>query len=143
MLGFGLFSLVMIAYGGYHLWAQHSGIPARVELGRCWTTGGKAPDRTNCIGVWRQADGTAETVTVHGVPSHQGQTLDVHIHGHQAYPNSLWLIAPLIGGSLLLGLLLLFALLPERPPRGPRPSLFSRGPSEAPGPNGSGPKHSR
>lgn len=142
-LGFSLFSLFMIAFGGYNLWAQHSGIPARVELGRCWATGGRAPDRTDCTGVWRQADGTEQTVTVHGVSSHHGQTVDVHIHGHQAYPNSFWRIAPLIGGSVLLGLMLLLALLPERPPRGPRPSLFSRGRYEAPGPDASGPQHSR
>ena len=73
-------ALYGIAYGGYTLWAQHSGIPAQVKITHC-------PRHGDCTGVWQQADGTQRTVTVHG-PAAVPQTLDVHIRGDKAYVNS-------------------------------------------------------
>lgn len=141
-------ALWAICSGAYHLWAQHSGTPGRVELGKCWRptffsfpgefayTGGKAsrlPSLWDCTAVWRPAAGTEETVTVHGVEPPTPRFVDVHIHGDRAYTNALWLPAPLVLGSAIGGFEL-SRLLAMRRSRASRPSLFHRGPevSEAP-----------
>lgn len=136
----GLLAPWLFSKGAYHLWAQHSGTPGRVELVKCWrptsfsflgefaSGDGKYGSHTsNCTAVWRPAVGTKETVTVYGVEPPTPRFVDVHIHGDRAFTNSLWLPAPLVFGSLVVGFVVvrLRALCRSR---APRPSLFHRGP---------------
>jgi hypothetical protein len=84
----------------------------------------------DCAGVLRPADGTEQTVTVHGVTKRPSptidQTVDVHLHGDQAYTNSLRLTLPdLLLGSLVLGVVL-WAVLPKRPSEPSRPGSHAR-----------------
>jgi hypothetical protein len=140
LLVFGLFGLWVIAWAGYGLWAGHSGVPARVVIGDCGHTslfgpmkGPKGSFTSDCSAVWRPADGSEQMVTVHFVRRpHEGHTVDVHLHGDQAYTSSGWVIAYLALGIVFVGafsLILWFG----------RPSRASR--SEDTGVPG--PKHSR
>jgi hypothetical protein len=137
----GLLAPSLISKGAYNLWAQHSGTPARVEIGKCWQptifsfpgefgTGGArrgGSKTSNCTAVWQPAVGTKETVTVYGVGRPTPRSVDVHIHGDRAFTNSLWLPAPLLWGSIAVGFVL-FRLRALRRSRASRPSLFHRGP---------------
>lgn len=116
LICFGL-AFWCLRHGGYALWVQESGTPARVETTKCdahrLRRSGWMP--YHCTGVWRQADGSNRTVSIHGVPRYgQHQILDVHVRGDQAYTNSFyegWEI--FLGGTF--ALVLGFAiLLPSR-----------------------------
>lgn len=107
----GLFGLCVIAWAGYGLWAGHSGIATRVEIVECGNTSIFGPMKgpgggftRDCSAVWRSADGSEQMVTVHFIRHpHEGQTVDVHIHGGQAYTNSGWVIVYLVVGFVFLG----------------------------------------
>jgi hypothetical protein len=145
----GLLAPWLITKGAYNLWAQHSGTPGRVEIGKCWRptifsfpgefgSGGarRGGSKTrDCTAVWRLPVGTAETVTVYGMEPPTPRFVDVRIHGDRAFTNSLWLPAPLLYGILVVGFVL-YRLLALRRSRASRPSLFHRGPevSVAPAP---------
>jgi DivIVA domain-containing protein len=144
---FALLPLLMIIWAGHGLWAQHSGVPARVEIGDCWSTSIFGPHTHNtegsftsdCSGVWRAADGREQMMTVHFVrKAHRGESVDVHMHGNQAYTNSGWVLVSLALGIAFLGLLLMLVL-PTR-----RASPDSRGPEafQVPG-DAPGAKHRR
>jgi DivIVA domain-containing protein len=144
---FGLLPLLMIVWAGHGLWAQHSGVPARVEIADCWSTSIFGPKThltegsftSDCSGVWHAADGPEQMVTVHFVRNaHRGETVGVHMHGNQAYTSSGWVLVSLALGTALLGLLLMLVL-PTR-----RASPASRGPEAftVPG-DASGAKHRR
>jgi DivIVA domain-containing protein len=116
---FALLPLLMIVWAGHGVWAQHSGIPARVEIMDCWSTSIFGPKTHNtegsftsdCSGVWRAADGREQMVTVHFVrKAHKGETVGVHLHGDQAYTNSGWVLVSLALGIAFLGLLLMLVL---------------------------------
>jgi hypothetical protein len=86
----------LIAAGVYCLWAQHSGIPVRVEVLTCGKTAG-------CHALWQPTAGPQKRVWVVG-GGNQGQPVDVHIHGSIAYANSLLtVIVPILFGILALG----------------------------------------
>jgi DivIVA domain-containing protein len=139
-LVFGLFGLSVIAWAGCGLWAGHSGgIRARVDIADCGKTSIFGPMKgpggsftRDCSAVWRPADGSEQMVTVHFVRHpHEGQTVDVHIHGDQAYTNSGWVIVYLVLGIVFLGTMFLPVWLGRRS-RASRPSRASRGRHEAP-----------
>ncbi len=144
---FALLPLLMIVWAGHGLWAQHSGVPARVEIADCWSTSIFGPNTHNtegsftsdCSGVWRAADGREQMVTVHFVrKAHRGETVDVHLHGNEAYANSGWVLVSLAIGIVLLGLLLMLVL-PTR-----RTSPAARGPEPFTDPeDAAGAKHRR
>jgi DivIVA domain-containing protein len=134
---FGLLPLLMIVWAGHGVWAQHSGVPARVEIADCWSTSIFGPKTHNtegsftsdCSGVLRSADGREQMVTVHFVrKAHRGETVDVQMHGNQAYMNSGWVLVDLAVGIALL-VLLLMLVLPTR--RASPAARFS--PGDAPG----------
>jgi hypothetical protein len=90
-----------LPHGGYALWVQHFGIPARVQIEYCKLNKvqNSAHRPYECTGVWRQDDSTERTVTVHGVNRDDTvsrddplavhhKVLDVHIRGDQAYTDS-------------------------------------------------------
>jgi DivIVA domain-containing protein len=115
VLVIGLFGLWVIAWAGYGLWAGYSGIAVRVDIAECGQTSifgpMKGPGGTftyDCSAVWRPADGREQMVTVHFLRHpHEGQTVDVHVHGDQAYTNSGWAIAYLVLGIVFLGVMFL------------------------------------
>jgi DivIVA domain-containing protein len=139
---FGLLPLLMIVWAGHGLWAQHSGVPARVEIGDCWSTSIFGPKThltegsftSDCSGVWRAADGREQMVTVHFVrKAHRGETVGVHMHGNQAYTGSGWVLVSLALGTALLGLLLMLVLPTRRvSPASQAPEAFTV-PGDAPG----------
>ena len=115
----GLLAPWLIAKGAYNLWAQHSGTPARVELGKCerptifglpgaFGTGSRRGGykTRNCTAVWRPDEATKETVTVYGVEPPTPRFVDVRIHGDRAFTDSLWLPAPLVFGLIAAGFVL-------------------------------------
>jgi DivIVA domain-containing protein len=130
---FALLPLLMIVWAGHGLWAQHSGVPARVEIADCWSTSIFGPKTHNtegsftsdCSGVWRPADGREQMVTVHFVrKAHRGETVGVHLHGDQAYTNSGWVLVSLALGIVFLGLLLMLVLPTRRAsPASPGPEV--------------------
>jgi DivIVA domain-containing protein len=153
---FGLLPLLMIVWAGHGLWAQHSGVPARVEIAECWSTSIFGPKTHNtegsftsdCSGVWRPTNGREQMVTVHFVRNARtGETVGVHLHGNQAYTNSGWVLVSLALGIAFLGLLLMLVVPTRRASpasRVSRPSLFHRGPEafKIPG-DAPGAKHRR
>jgi hypothetical protein len=106
----------LIAYYAHVLSVGHSGIPAQVKI----LAGCHSPGRSHtitCPAAWIQADGTTRTVTVHGDNREvaYARTVDVHIRGDQAYPNteSAWAPAEILIGIALAGLGV-WILLPTR-----------------------------
>ncbi|MBB5163721.1 hypothetical protein [Mycobacterium sp. AZCC_0083] len=97
-------SLGSFYLAGYHFWALHHGIGARVEVVEC--TGGK---NTTCTGVWRPTGEPEQTVWFpDGEGLNNGDTVDTHIQGNQAfvstYPNMVFsVIIPLVLGCAGLG----------------------------------------
>jgi hypothetical protein len=86
LVGLGLFA---IGNGTYLWWVGHSGIPAQVKiLSGCDSPVGS--HSATCPASWIQADGTERRVTVFGDNRElsYGKTVDVHIRGDQAAPNS-------------------------------------------------------
>lgn len=98
-----LSSLGFFYFAGYHFWALHHGIGARVEVVEC--TAGK---NTTCTGVWRPTGGPEQTVWFpDGEGLNNGETVDAHIQGDQAfvstYPNMVFsVIIPLVLGCACL-----------------------------------------
>jgi hypothetical protein len=118
VLGFGVYGL---ATSGYQLWVQHSGIPAQLKLEHCKQAGrrsaGWAPKV--CTAAWRQADGSARTVTVYGPHVAYGQIVDVHIRGDEAYTNGPWPWRFFVVSILLVGIMLGLFVLSRRRKRAP------------------------
>jgi hypothetical protein len=130
LLGLGLFA---IGNGTYLLWVGHSGIPAQVKILAGCDSPGRSHSAT-CPAAWIQADGTERRVTVHGDNRElsYGKTVDVHIRGDQAYPNSesAWGPTGIPIGIVLAGFGLWILLLSRRRKRDQRPPAS---PSDDPG----------
>src|SRR3954469_18818649 len=98
----GLLSPWLIVKGGYNLWAQYTGTPARVELegtpgfrnckdaeifdlpGAFGSGSGRKSGSVsyNCAAVWRTDEGVEKTVTVYGLtPPIPRSSVDARIHG--------------------------------------------------------------
>jgi hypothetical protein len=95
---------VVIGNAGYGMWIYHSGIPARVKLMDCHSAL-RAPF-SDCSAAWMQADGTRRIVTAHEVPNEQARehnTVDVHVHGDQAYVGSSSRVVALVVGIAVFG----------------------------------------
>ena len=114
-----LFSLGLIAFGGYYLWEQHSGVAARLTVTECHAGhrstsvrrhGFRRPSRSdNCFGTLVNQPRTHETsMKIWGAHrSDVGHDIDVHVHGHEAVANgwSVPLITLGVGCALGVGVL--------------------------------------
>ncbi|WP_156764898.1 hypothetical protein [Mycobacterium sp. 1081908.1] len=122
-----LLSLALIGYGGINLWAQHSGLAARMTVLECqhhrstrsvrqpmpfpWK-----PDRDSCFGAIANTPRTYETsMHISGAKfSDIGHDIDVHIRGREAVADA-WLIPPIyLGVGCALAVVVLIAAVRRR-----------------------------
>jgi hypothetical protein len=124
-----LFSLGLIAFGGYTVWEQHSGTTARMTVTDCHVGGSSSTgrrhrihtawgrSRNNCWGtVVNQAGSPRNSMRIWGAEeSDKGHDIDVHIHGRQAIADKWWAPPVVLGvGCVLVVGLVVYALRPRR-----------------------------
>lgn len=120
-LGLAFFAVSLLGPAGYLLYLQNSGPRARATVSDCETTGYGKYASTICTGSWIvggdliEGDGHVEVGTIQGVDEgDKGKTIDVTLHGGEAYSRGLGLPLILAGFGLLSLALMLLIFVQQR-----------------------------
>jgi hypothetical protein len=110
IVGFSFLALLVIAFGTYFMWAQHSGVPDRVTVERCQTRSGRHMFFDYVIGdscTGRPSTGQRHVEFTGVYRKDIGRGIDVHITRgigttDEAVPDA-WIVPPIaigVGGVL-------------------------------------------